>query len=220
MIAATHGKRAVDNLAQFKPHIKAHEMDDAVQDFEETILYYADAYHRHGPGSQSNSPWTRTPMTPLTPAYSGFATPELSISPGSYAPSSRPVSRAPSMTAARRPSFGTSLGNLLSMSVMSDTDMHVFDDPIMEDVHEEMVQQEREGGLSASKPKHLEEHEFKAWQIEAASVDRSVQILPGVKRMIESIPEGRYAVATSGAKTYGTFCVSYIEFLRPHLLYS
>ena len=103
---------------------------------------------------------------------------------------------------------------------MSDTDMHVFDDPIMEDVHEEMVQQEREGGLSASKPKHLEEHEFKAWQIEAASVDRSVQILPGVKRMIESIPEGRYAVATSGAKTYGTFCVCYIEFLRPHLLYS
>lgn len=33
-------------------------------------------------------------------------------------------------------------------------------------------------------------------------VDRSVKILPGVRRMIDSIPEGRYAVATSGAKTY------------------
>lgn len=32
--------------------------------------------------------------------------------------------------------------------------------------------------------------------------DRSVKILPGVRRMIDSIPEGRYAVATSGATTY------------------
>ena len=47
-------------------------------------------------------------------------------------------------------------------------------------------------------------HCLEAWQIEAASVDRSVRILPGVRKMIDSIPEGRYAVATSGAKTYGT----------------
>lgn len=33
-------------------------------------------------------------------------------------------------------------------------------------------------------------------------VDRSVKILPGVRRMIDAIPEGRYAVATSGATTY------------------
>lgn len=32
--------------------------------------------------------------------------------------------------------------------------------------------------------------------------DRSVKILPGVRRMIDAIPEGRYAVATSGATTY------------------
>jgi len=48
-----------------------------------------------------------------------------------------------------------------------------------------------------------EQHCLEAWQLEATSVDRSVQILPGVKRMMASIPEGRYAVATSGAKTYG-----------------
>ena len=45
---------------------------------------------------------------------------------------------------------------------------------------------------------------MEAWQIEAAAVDRAVRILPGVRRMIDSIPTGRYAVATSGAKTYGT----------------
>ena len=41
-----------------------------------------------------------------------------------------------------------------------------------------------------------------AWEIEADGVDRSIQILPGVREMIDSIPEGRYAVATSSAKTY------------------
>jgi len=42
------------------------------------------------------------------------------------------------------------------------------------------------------------------WDLEADVMDRSVRILPGVRRMIDSIPEGRYCVATSGAKTYGT----------------
>ena len=41
------------------------------------------------------------------------------------------------------------------------------------------------------------------WQLEAASVDRAIQILPGVKRIINSIPNGRYAVATSATKTFG-----------------
>jgi beta-phosphoglucomutase-like phosphatase (HAD superfamily) len=43
-----------------------------------------------------------------------------------------------------------------------------------------------------------------AWSIEADGIDRSIRILPGVRDMLASIPEGQYAVATSGAKTYGT----------------
>ncbi len=81
MIAATHGKRAVDNLSQFKPHIKPHEMDNEVQAFEESILFFADAYNMHGPGSQ-----------PSTPVDSGATTPALST-PASSAPSSRVPSR-------------------------------------------------------------------------------------------------------------------------------
>jgi len=57
-----------------------------------------------------------------------------------------------------------------------------------------------------------------AWQEEAASVDRCVRILPSVKEMIASIPEGRYAVATSGAKTYGALicvCVSHLTVADP-----
>lgn len=49
-----------------------------------------------------------------------------------------------------------------------------------------------------------QEDTLEAWQVEAAGVDRAVRILPGVRKMLDSIPDGRYAVATSGAKTYGT----------------
>lgn len=44
VIAATHGKRAIDNLKQFKPHLQPHELPEAVQAFEESILAYADQY--------------------------------------------------------------------------------------------------------------------------------------------------------------------------------
>lgn len=195
MIAATHGKRAVDNLSQFKPHIKAHEMDDEVQKFEESILYFADAYNMHGPGSQVNSPFVNSPLS------SGFATPEMSTSPDNSAPSSR----ASSFVSARRPSFASKLNNMLTMSVVPEVSVHgqgpYFEDSIMEENQQDIIVSEEN--------QKLEKHCLEAWQQEAASVDRSVRILPGVKRMMESIPQGQYAVATSGAKTYGTLIFSY-----------
>lgn len=39
-------------------------------------------------------------------------------------------------------------------------------------------------------------------------VDMSVRILPGVRALIDSLPEGKYAVATSGAKTYCHGCLT------------
>ena len=79
------------------------------------------------------------------------------------------------------------------MSAVQEHEEAVFDDPQMDENHREMLEQETKAGKDA----------LQAWQIEASAVDRSVRILPGVKRMISSIPEGHYAVATSGAKTYG-----------------
>ncbi|TFK92355.1 hypothetical protein K466DRAFT_625751 [Polyporus arcularius HHB13444] len=43
---------------------------------------------------------------------------------------------------------------------------------------------------------------FDVWQMKACAIDRAVRILPGVKHLMDSLPEGRYAVTTSGAKTY------------------
>lgn len=80
------------------------------------------------------------------------------------------------------------------MSSVPEQHVAVFDDPLMEEQHQEFMAQEEQ---------KLRKDQLAAWQLEAAAVDRSVQILPGVKKMISSIPEGRYAVATSGAKTYG-----------------
>lgn len=187
VIAATHGKRAVDNLAQFKPHIKPHEMDDEVTAFEETILYFADAYHKYGPGSANTSPASSSATTPA-------------LSPASSAPSSRAPSRTSSFVGSlnplaniRRPSFLNRVSGLLSMTALVEDEQAVFEDPVMEERHQEMLELEGK----------LQKDQMEAWQTEACAVDRSVRILPGVKRMISSIPEGRYAVATSGAKTYG-----------------
>ncbi|PCH40264.1 HAD-like protein [Wolfiporia cocos MD-104 SS10] len=201
VIAATHGKRAVDNLAQFKPHIKAHEMDDEVQAFEESILYFADAYHKHGPGSRQNSPLA-------SPAASGASTPALSSS-GSV-PSSRTSSRASSFAGGlgnlaafrRRPSFLNRVSSLLTMSAADRA--RVVDTTVEED---------QESVFEPTKEEKI--HQLEAWQEEAAAVDRSVRILPGVKRMIGSIPEGRYAVATSGAKTYAYGCMTRVGITPP-----
>lgn len=196
MIAATHGKRAVDNLSQFKPHIKSHEMDAEVQKFEETILFFADAHRLHGPGSAVQSP-VIAPSS-LSPLSSGDATPELVASPGASLPSSRASSFA--ALGSRRPSFATRLNGMLSMTAVAETsiyDARRADGMIVEEGDEDVL-------MFDADPKKEQQHCLEAWQIEATAVDRAVRILPGVRRMIDSIPTGKYAVATSGAKTYGT----------------
>ena len=40
-------------------------------------------------------------------------------------------------------------------------------------------------------------------ELKAVEVDRFVRILPGVRSLLDLIPDGRYAIATSGAKAYG-----------------
>ena len=59
-------------------------------------------------------------------------------------------------------------------------------------------------GAAKERPGSREEECQCQWELEAAEVDRAVRVLPGVKALLASIPKGRYTVATSGAKTYGT----------------
>ena len=168
-------------------------MDAEVQKFEESILFFADAYRLHGPGSAGQSPLF-TPSS-LSPVTSGEATPELVGSPTSSLPSSRASSFV--ALGSRRPSFAIRLNGMLAMTSVPEAS--IYDPSFMDS----LIVEECEDVISfeAGPKKH---RVLEAWQIEASAVDRSVRILPGVRKMIDSVPTGRYAVATSGAKTYGT----------------
>lgn len=166
IIAATHGKRAIDNLKQFRPEIQDHEMDGEVSRFEQSILDFADAYGKQQTRAASSS----TPSTPsLTSSTSTSSTTSSSES-------------------SRRNSLGAASANVETMARPSFASRlsHILEEVIEQD-EKETIEQDIEA----------------AWELEADGVDRSVRILPGVRNMIDSIPDGHYAVATSGAKTYG-----------------
>ncbi|KAF8182346.1 HAD-like protein [Pholiota molesta] len=149
-----------------------HEIEAEVERFENTILYYAMLPHHGGSTPASNEDADRVhPIYPISEesstANSSDATPELT--PGPTAPSSRRSSTSRRSSAVgRRPSF--------------DTRRRSFEDD--EDVIRVGSNDEFEKANSnqARPPR--------AWQTEAASVDRSVRILPGVRKMIDSLPEG------------------------------
>ncbi|KJA20140.1 hypothetical protein HYPSUDRAFT_167356 [Hypholoma sublateritium FD-334 SS-4] len=201
VIAATHGKRAVDNLSQFKPQLRAHEIEDEVERFENTILYYADAHAIHSGAATPHSIHGGASSSALS---TRGATPALT--PGSSEPPSR-RSSVSVPTGGRRPSFGSRLLNMLNIAAhlriaTGDESPIDEDDCVLPPVSEEGERK-------------LNEDVLDAWQLEAASVDRSVRILPGVRKMIDSIPEGRYAVATSGAKTYAYGCMNRVGITPP-----
>ncbi|KAI0264144.1 HAD-like domain-containing protein [Gloeopeniophorella convolvens] len=162
VIAATHGKRAIDNLTHFKPHLLAHELDAAVDEFESSILFYADA-HSHARAARGSS--------------------------------------TPSLTSGSSSSSGSEGPSLMASAAVSSEQL--VSEPMVE-LAEELAQ-----ALSAERDGAAE------WELEAASVDRAVRILPGVKALIEAIPKGRYAVATSGAKTYAHGCMSRVGITPP-----
>lgn len=168
-------------------------MDDEVTNFEESILFFADAYNVHGPGSRRNS-MSNTPVE-QTPLASGIVTPDLSHSPASSRSSSMIASQS------RRPSFTSRLHNILSMSAVPES--AIVNDTYRTDFEDTIMEEDDVMNMEESEEEKRARHELEAWQLEATGVDRSVRILPGVKRMMASIPAGRYAVATSGAKTYG-----------------
>ena len=147
-------------------------MNDEVTKFEESILFFADAYKLHGPSSKFRDPFGTIPLTEIL-NDSGATTPSLTR--GSSTP------------------FSVS-SNDSKYSPLDSGDIQIH----YGETHRDFL---RESDIyDFAKTKGLEE-----WQLEAASVDRAVQILPGVKKLIDSIPAGRYAVATSATKKFGNF---------------
>ncbi|KAK1221224.1 hypothetical protein PQX77_015983 [Marasmius sp. AFHP31] len=108
VIAATHGKHAIDNLRQLKPHLQElhnDDMDPHVQAYKESILFFANAYNSHGLGSRRNS-FISTPSRSDSLSSLSDSTPPLT--PSSSAPSSRFSSIVASQTR---------LGSMLTMTM-------------------------------------------------------------------------------------------------------
>ncbi|KAI0302452.1 HAD-like domain-containing protein [Multifurca ochricompacta] len=177
VIAATHGKRAIDNLARFRPHLRAHELSAAVDDFERSILFYADAHSR---------------ARDSTPSLLSDATSSRG-STSSSSSSSSPSSGNPSTSSSLAASAAASTEQLVSSP--------------QTELAEELV-----AALSDAQGDGC-----RAWELEAAEVDRAVRILPGVKALLESIPKGRYAIATSGARTYAHGCLARVGITPPEV---
>ncbi|KAH8112536.1 HAD-like protein [Phellopilus nigrolimitatus] len=188
VIAATHGKRAIDNLAFYRPEIKAHEMDAAVEAFEQSILDFADSYQKRAVRRRTSGE-SPAGFSAHAGSDSGESTPALSDTSASSrsgslttSTSTSPTTTTDPTTGTLRPSFATRLSDMLASAISEDSVLPVFD--------ESTDEKRADADIEA------------AWETEADAVDRSIHILPGVKDMIECIPDGRYAVATSGAKTY------------------
>ncbi|KAH8106689.1 HAD-like protein [Phellopilus nigrolimitatus] len=196
VIAATHGKRAVDNLAFYRPEIKPHEMDAAVEAFERTILDFADSFKKREARRRSSG----EPLVGFSARAvldSGESTPPLSDTSASsrsdsFCTPSLPSSFSSNDSTAgvRRPSFATRLSDMLASALPEVSP--VFDESPESNYTTSNAQKEKAAAADVEA----------AREAEADAIDRSIRILPGVKDMIACIPEGRYAVATSGAKTY------------------
>ena len=166
---ATHGRRASDNLKDWKPHIKDEHLDKEVEKFEQSILDHADQYKKRRDSRSSSRSSSR---------------------------------RASSSSSSRRPSQAQLFGSFTPIDKSR--------------ANSQSIPQGKEGRLSSGslaqklQPLTIENNESAVDNEEAVEdeededlgPDMSVQILPGVRSLIDSLPKGRYAVATSGARVY------------------
>ena len=160
----------MDNLAQFKPHLKAHEIEAEVAMFEQTILDFADAYSKDRLGGAIDTCERSRSQSSLSSSSSssGSSTPSLFDGYQSSC-SSRSSLDVPSAIAARFPPR-TKVVKSMSQCLVSD---------------ESLDWSEYYSGVKQYVTVEVPiEDTIDAWKLEARLVDRSIRILPGVKRMM------------------------------------
>jgi len=190
VIDHTHGRRATDNLRDLKPELKETpepEMQPHVKEFEEKILASADEYTNEVRSRrQSMAEEIRTSRRNSRAASRrGSVVASTSHTPPNAG--SNPPSRKGSFAAdlTKRLAFSGLTKSTPIDSPRESNSPNANDNPFDDDDEED------------------EEIDLDTLEVDTSDLtDRSVKILPGVRRMIDSIPEGRYAVATSGATTY------------------
>ncbi|GAA5860475.1 hypothetical protein JCM3774_000435 [Rhodotorula dairenensis] len=203
VIAATHGRRAIDNLRDLKPKLRRltnEQMEPHVEEFEKKILKEADEFSEKVRSRRASESSSRRNSTS----------------------SSRRNSRRGSSSSGRNPLLTGLAGGQFSMSSIS-TDQSgqesgtaspkpADDETNLDSVNQKLASlntsDDRMAQLEADPFEDSDEEDDSEFDLneyteeEIGCRNKSVRILPGVRRLIDSLPTGRWAVATSGAKTY------------------
>ncbi|MBW0559003.1 hypothetical protein O181_098718 [Austropuccinia psidii MF-1] len=183
VIDATHGRRAIDNLKDLKPQLRRLsnlEMQTHVENFEKEILRQADHFIVELRSRRSSAASLKRQSRETSRRNSSV----LNNLDGSKP--KRKSSLHQSFTSDGLTSRLTALGlKPLTQSKSNDQvqDSSTIDEDVFDDDENEIKTDDEEVDVSDL-------------------TDKSVRILPGVRRIIDSLPKDRYAVATSGAKTY------------------
>ncbi|KAK4698073.1 hypothetical protein P7C70_g8112, partial [Phenoliferia sp. Uapishka_3] len=239
VIAATHGRRAIDNLRDLKPKLRRltnEQMEPHVEDvramglelrlisealidvplfaisfqFEKRILREADEFSekvrsrrnssagssrrgstagsRRASSSSGPNPLLASQIGGLKFGMSKIPTPaQTTDSPGTMDSQAKDEDSGFGGEETNLNSVSEKLANLSTESKPQLDRMASLGNPF-----DDSDDEEDDGPIDMSD--YTEE--------EIGCQNKSVRILPGVRRLIDSLPKGRFAVATSGAKTY------------------
>jgi len=190
VIDATHGRRAIDNLKDLKPHLRRMsnvEMEPHVEAFETEILRQADHFQNEVRSRRSSMASSKRQSRETSRKNS------MIINGTDHKPR-RKSSLAQSITADGVSSRMASLG-LKPLTQAPVNGQGVQEDPNSSNIDEDVFDDDDDDDD--------DEINTDDEVVDVSDLtDKSVKILPGVRKLIDSLPEGRYAVATSGAKTY------------------
>jgi len=217
VIAATHGRRAIDNLRDLKPELRRKsdaDMGPHVEEFETRILNNADEYQKEVRSRRESEASSRRSSRAASRRASQSASRRPS-QPGSGIASPAPTGEA----APRRNSFANELTR--RMAVLGFSSMPGKAPSPAESPRKNSASANGVNGTNGKpitdklvdSPPATDENPFdddddEEIDIDAIEVDvsdlkdNSVKILPGVRKLFDSCPLDRVAIATSGAKTY------------------
>ncbi|WVQ81534.1 hypothetical protein IAT38_003658 [Cryptococcus sp. DSM 104549] len=181
VIKATHGRRASDNLQELIPGLRKEHVDHEVEKFEKSILNFADTPPMSRKGSFSSS-------------RSGSVSRRSSRSGSRSMSGSAGAGLAPMTPMSPTNNNGTPRDSTSSFNTSDALD---FTSLKLGTKTEAEAQAERQA---------IEDDAV--FEDDDEIIDMSVRILPGVRDLINSLPQDKYAVATSGAKTYCHGCLN------------
>ncbi|MBW0501767.1 hypothetical protein O181_041482 [Austropuccinia psidii MF-1] len=196
VIEATHGRRVMDNLKDLYPNLRRMsdaEMQPHVKAFEVEILRQADEYGIEVKSRRSSAASSRRASrtasfagTPDDKEHTLNAPPRKShLSNSITADGVAAHMQAKGLKSSAAPSSGSDKKDLSPADILAKKKISALQSSMNQDVFDEEQDEDSDVEIDVSD-----------------LIDRSVRILPGVKKMTTSLPSDRFAIATSAAVTH------------------